>query len=68
MSKKDVHTEHCCIRHGCCYRITHEDKCTVIDGGVKQSFRCEFCDSDIEEYWAWAHLMNEMFERGRLAR
>ena len=37
---KDVHTEHCCIIHGCKY---WDDNCTVTTKQKKQSFRCEDC-------------------------
>jgi hypothetical protein len=38
---KDVHTEHCCIVHGCKYG---DDDCSVATGKLNQSFRCESCD------------------------
>jgi hypothetical protein len=38
---KDVHTEHCCLKHGGC---KYGDKfCTVTRGIKKQSFPCEDC-------------------------
>ena len=40
MSDKDVHTEHCCIYHGCKYG--HTD-CTVTTRKKTQSYECEFC-------------------------
>jgi hypothetical protein len=36
----DVHTEHCCLKHGCKYR---DDDCTVVTGKAPQSFKCETC-------------------------
>lgn len=42
----DVHTEHCCVEHGCKYG---SDSCTVVALGVKQSFPCEACDYEDEE-------------------
>jgi len=42
----DVHTEHCCVKHGCKYR---DDECTVVNRVKSQSFPCEDCDS--EEYF-----------------
>lgn len=44
-SKKDVHTEHCCILHGCKYG---EDDyyCTVATGRKPQSYPCESCNYD----------------------
>ncbi len=40
---KDVHTEHCCLDHGCKYG---DDNCTVVSGRREQSFRCEQCECD----------------------
>lgn len=37
-SEKDVHTDHCCIVHGCKYG---DDACTVTTGRKKQSASCE---------------------------
>ncbi len=36
----DVHTEHCCLMHGCKYR---DINCTVMNGRKKQSTLCESC-------------------------
>lgn len=43
--KKDVHTEHCCVIHGCKYG---EDDyyCTVVTRKKPQSFCCEKCAED----------------------
>lgn len=41
--KKDVHTEHCCVIHGCKYG---NDKCTVTTRKKPQSFCCEDCGGD----------------------
>lgn len=41
--KKDVHTEHCCVIHGCKYGNT---KCTVVTRKKPQSFICEDCGCD----------------------
>lgn len=41
---KDVHTEHCCIVHGCKYG--EEDTCTVVTKEHPQSYRCERCEQD----------------------
>lgn len=38
---KDVHTEHCCVIHGCKYG-DYED-CTVFQGWAPQSYLCEWC-------------------------
>jgi hypothetical protein len=43
---KNVHTEHCCERHGCKY---NEKDCPVEFGGVKQSFPCEVCQMEFDE-------------------
>jgi len=39
---KDIHTERCCIKHGCRYG---EDNfyCTVVNGKKPQSFPCPQC-------------------------
>lgn len=43
--QKDVHTEHCCIVHGCKYG---EDDyyCTVATGKKPQTSPCERCGED----------------------
>lgn len=40
---KDVHTEHCCIVHGCKYC---DPNCTVTTKKQPQSFPCESCEMD----------------------
>lgn len=45
--EKDVHTEHCCVDHGCKYGA---DDCPVEHGKKKQSFPCHFCDG-AENTW-----------------
>lgn len=60
---KDVHTEHCCNRHGCKYA----QKCPVESGEKPQSYMCEMCEDEFDVIWEMAHLMNEMYEKGRLA-
>lgn len=37
---RDVHTEHCCVDHGCKY---NSDDCTVASGLKVQSYPCEEC-------------------------
>ena len=37
---KDVHTEHCCVYHGCKYS---DPKCPVKRGIKAQSYPCELC-------------------------
>ncbi len=39
---KDVHTEHCCVLHGCKYG--DDDVCTVVTKRATQSYVCESCD------------------------
>ena len=41
---KDVHTEHCCIIHGCKY--LDDEGCPVVTGKKKQSYQCEYCYND----------------------
>jgi len=44
---KDVHTEHCCARHGCKYNWDSEGQnCSVVRGEKPQSFPCEQCEYD----------------------
>lgn len=45
-SDRDVHTEHCCIHHGCKYC---EDDCPVTSGEKVQSYLCEECVYELEE-------------------
>jgi hypothetical protein len=42
VERRDVHTEHCCVIHGCKYG--KEDECTVSTGAKAQSFKCELCE------------------------
>lgn len=44
---RDVHTEHCCIKHGCKYG--EPDECTVCNGTKTQSYPCEYCLEDEED-------------------
>lgn len=46
---KDVHTEHCCARHGCKYG---DENCTVASGLKQQSYPCESCDFERESVQA----------------
>ncbi len=39
---KDVHTEHCCVHHGCKYAVPRTP-CTVESGEKTQSHPCEEC-------------------------
>lgn len=58
---KDVHTEHCCALHGCKYNNAY---CTVTMAKAAQSYPCEGCLDEWDELYDWAHLMNEMYNRG----
>lgn len=62
-TNKDVHTEHCCILHGCEYDAGSD--CPVESGQKKQSFMCEWCDETFSADWYTAHVMNEMYDKGR---
>lgn len=42
---KDVHTEHCCILHGCKYGNMNKE-CTVVEKRAPQSYCCESCEMD----------------------
>lgn len=47
--KTDVHTEHCCIIHGCKYG---DENCSVETKFRKQSFPCEACfEDDYQDPW-----------------
>jgi len=48
----DVHTEHCCKKHGCKYSfgdVESEAECTVVNGEKSQSFPCETCEFAVEQ-------------------
>lgn len=44
----DVHTEHCCDRHGCKYGADETDECTVVNESKPQSHLCEQCEHELE--------------------
>jgi len=52
---RNVHTEHCCIEHGCKY--SHDD-CPVVAGKMRQSHKCETCHFD--EAWEKAIDMDQI--------
>jgi Domain of unknown function (DUF4419) len=57
--EKDVHTEHCCTKHGC--KFSQDDtECTVTLGLKPQSYPCESCN--------WEKEMNLNQEELRMAR
>jgi hypothetical protein len=64
VSSTDVHTEHCCIRHGCEYGPG--DECSVVSGTKPQSFRCEQCDYELEDEGGLelAYAINEVYDLG----
>lgn len=41
----DVHTAHCCAKHGCKYS---DDDCTVETGKAPADYVCESCHEEIE--------------------
>lgn len=43
----DVHTEHCCTKHGCKYG---SKDCTVYHGDKKQAYPCEICLWEEKEF------------------
>lgn len=45
LNKKDVHTEHCCVEHGCKYS---DVTCTVTTGKAPASHPCEWCYEDVK--------------------
>jgi hypothetical protein len=45
-SIQDVHTEHCCLKHGCKY---NDEDCTVTTKKAPQSFPCYDCREEQEE-------------------
>lgn len=53
---RDVHTEHCCVKHGCKYGYVPDysydmagEVCTVVSLEKEQSFPCEMCGWAEEE-------------------
>lgn len=47
---RDVHTSHCCLRHGCVYRSLHQkNDCTVLMRRGEQEQPCEECYNEKEE-------------------
>jgi hypothetical protein len=65
---KCVHTEHCCIAHGCKYGY-HDEGCPVYLGYQAQSYPCEHCQIDddgllsIEDQSIPRVLTTEVMER-----
>ncbi len=46
---RDVHTEHCCKKHGCKYG-NYDGKCTVKSGEKMQSYLCVECHDDNADF------------------
>ncbi len=53
-SDRDVHTEHCCKKHGCKY---NDEDCTVTTGKKLQSDPCEECENEVK---ANKYQLNEL--------
>lgn len=66
---KDVHTEHCCLKHGCKYGRWRSklDDCSVAAGRKSQSYMCERCSDELDEDWDFILAMNAAFDAGRRA-
>ena len=56
MMEKDVHTEHCCVRHGCRYGDSNRG---VVRRQKSQSYDYEICDSVNEERQEWIERLRE---------
>ena len=52
-STRDVHTGHCCARHGCKYRCTEDEQnCSVANGSkVQDYFEMECCVDVYEDMY-----------------
>lgn len=46
----DVHTRHCCAKHGCKYGSSN---CSVVNGEKEQEFPCEQCNEEQLEAETW---------------
>jgi hypothetical protein len=53
---KCVHTEHCCVKHGCKYG---DDNCPVWLGYKRQSFPCELCSEELAPYYGFSETYIE---------
>lgn len=63
----DIHTQHCCARHGCKYGPLTRAECTVESGEKPQSYMCEVCYDAIGDDWEMIQFANELFDRGYAA-
>lgn len=61
--QKDVHTEHCCLRHGCKYG---DPNCTVENGTKPQSWDCEQCEWEFSDENSEYRLMKWLSDNGHL--
>lgn len=65
--RTDVHTEHCCLWHGCKYG--EDATCPVVNEDKPQSHLCEGCDTEAEQIREKIeeilHLMNTRSQRRR---
>lgn len=69
----DVHTSHCCLKHGCKYGYDNpelremlgpNDVCTVANGSKRQEFPCELCrDQEDHERECHAELRAALASR-----
>lgn len=66
---KCVHTEHCCILHGCKYG---DADCPVENGRKKQSYLCEGCNGglyqcehDLPDHKCWELVNNRIIEMNK---
>lgn len=55
-SKGDVHTSHCCEKHGCKYG---DDGCSVMTKASVQEYLCESCEDDVRALRAAFPLAKE---------
>lgn len=60
-----AHRSHCCQKHGCKYSYTDENCPVKLYGGQEQI--CNWCHAELYDEGGWedAHLLNEMYNKGR---
>jgi hypothetical protein len=54
--KGDIHTRHCCKRHGCKY--DDDIHCSVFYGDKEAEYECEICQEDpgtAKDYLSWLY-------------
>jgi hypothetical protein len=61
--EKDVHTEHCCKRHGCKYGNLD---CTVAHGNKIQSYDCEACGYEYSDENSEFRMIKWLSDKGYL--